>query len=77
MDLVRVRNLIVANIIAEIITVLVDQVKDCLKKGGIFISSGIIKERESMVVEKLKSSGFAVKETIYDGEWVCIVAEYI
>ncbi|NLP27365.1 MAG: 50S ribosomal protein L11 methyltransferase [Clostridia bacterium] len=78
MDLVEGKgDLIVANIIAEIITVLVDQVKDCLKKGGIFISSGIIKERESMVVEKLKSSGFAVKETIYDGEWVCIVAEYI
>ncbi|NLZ49490.1 MAG: 50S ribosomal protein L11 methyltransferase [Clostridiales bacterium] len=78
MDVVEGKgDLVVANILAEIIIVLVDQVKECLKKGGIFIASGIIKERESMVVEKLKSSGFAIKETLYDGEWVCIVSEYL
>lgn len=78
MDVVEGKgDLIVANILAEIIVILVEQVKDCLKKGGEFIASGIIRERESMVVEKLQSSGFAIKETLYDGEWVCIVAEYL
>lgn len=70
-------DLVVANIIAEIIVVLVDQVKEFIKQGGVFISSGIIKERESMVVEKLNNSGFVIKETMYDGEWVCITAEYL
>lgn len=78
MDVVEGKgDLIVANILAEIIVILVEQIKDCLKKGGEFIASGIIRERESMVVEKLQSSGFAIKETLYDGEWVCIVAEYL
>ncbi|WP_163194264.1 50S ribosomal protein L11 methyltransferase [Clostridium thermarum] len=76
MDVVKGKaDLIVANIIAEVIVILIDQVKEFLKSGGLFISSGIIKERESMVVEKLISSGFAIKETMYDGEWVCITAE--
>lgn len=78
MDVVEGKgDLIIANILAEIIVILVDQVKDCLKKGGIFIASGIIKDRENMVAEKLKNSGFAIKETLYDGEWVCIVSEYL
>lgn len=78
MDVVEGKgDLIVANILAEIIVILVDQVKNCLKKGGAFIASGIIKEREAMVIEKLKNSGFAIKETLYDGEWVCIVSEYV
>lgn len=76
MDVVKGKaDLIVANIIAEVIVILVDQVKDFIKSGGLFISSGIIKERESMVVEKLQNSGFIIKETMYDGEWVCITAE--
>ncbi len=78
MDVVEGKgDLIIANILAEIIVILVDQVMDCLKKGGIFIASGIIKDRENMVAEKLKNSGFAIKETLYDGEWVCIVSEYL
>ncbi|WP_139904062.1 50S ribosomal protein L11 methyltransferase [Clostridium thermarum] len=78
MDVVKGKaDLIVANIIAEVIVILIDQVKEFLKSGGLFISSGIIKERESMVVEKLISSGFTIKETMYDGEWVCITAEYL
>jgi ribosomal protein L11 methyltransferase len=76
MDVVKGKaDLVVANIIAEVIVILVDQVKEFIKSGGLFISSGIIKERESMVVEKLQSSGFTIKETMYDGEWVCITAE--
>lgn len=78
MDVVEGKaDLVVANIIAEVIVILVDQVKEFIKKGGIFISSGIIKERESMVVEKLTASGFKIRETEYDGEWVCITAEYL
>lgn len=67
-------DIIVANIIAEIIVVLIDDVHKKLQDGGVFISSGIIKDKEELVTRKLLDSGFFVKETNYQGEWVCIVA---
>lgn len=67
-------DIVVANIIAEIIMVLVEDVKKALLPGGYFISSGIIRERREAVEEKLISSGFEIKEVNVDGEWVCIVA---
>jgi ribosomal protein L11 methyltransferase len=67
-------DLIVANIIAEIVVVLIDDVRMKLKPGGKFISSGIIKEKEKMVTDKLMASGFTVMETDRQGEWVAITA---
>ncbi|WP_040211350.1 50S ribosomal protein L11 methyltransferase [Clostridium polynesiense] len=67
-------DIVVANIIAEIICVLVDDVKKVLKPGGTFISSGIIHERREMVTNKLINSGFEVVKTDKDGEWNCITA---
>jgi ribosomal protein L11 methyltransferase len=68
-------DIIVANIIAEIILVLLPDVKRKLKDQGVFISSGIIREKEAMVKEGLAKEGFSVLETRHQGEWVCIVAE--
>lgn len=68
-------DIIVANIIAEVILVLIDDVKKKLNDGGIFISSGIIKEKENMVKEGLIAKGFDIIDTRREGEWVCIVSE--
>ena len=67
-------NIIVANIIAEVIVILVEDVKKSILPQGYFISSGIIKDRRDMVVDKLTTEGFTIVEIIEDGEWVCIVA---
>lgn len=67
-------DIVVANIIAEIICVLVDDVKNSLTTDGYFISSGIIRDRRAMVVEKLEASGFEIIEELCEGEWVCLVA---
>lgn len=67
-------DIVVANIIAEIICILIDDVKKVLKTGGLFISSGIIHERREMVRDKLENSGFQVLEVNKDGEWNCITA---
>jgi ribosomal protein L11 methyltransferase len=75
MDVVEGKaDIVVANIIAEIICILVEDVKKFLIEGGYFISSGIIKERKEMVIEKLEANGFKVIEENTEGEWVCIVA---
>ena len=68
-------DIIVANILAEIICILTDDVKRVLKDGGIFITSGIIHDRVDMVCEKLEATGFEVIEKNRDGEWNCIVAK--
>lgn len=69
-------DIVVANILAEIVCILTDDVKKVLNKGGLFISSGIINERRDMVLAKLAEQGFEIIETMQEGEWNCIVAKY-
>ena len=68
-------DIVVANIIAEVICILIDDVKRVLKSGGMFITSGIIHERVKMVTDKLEESGFEVIKVNKDGEWNCIIAK--
>ncbi|MGL5615394.1 MAG: 50S ribosomal protein L11 methyltransferase [Sarcina sp.] len=68
-------DVVVANILAEIICILVDDAKKVLKEEGLFITSGIIHERRQMVIDKLESEGFEIVEVNEDGEWNCIVAK--
>lgn len=68
-------DVVVANIIAEIICLLCDDVKRVIKKNGVFITSGIIHDRVEMVTNKLEETGFEVVEINKDGEWNCIVAK--
>ncbi len=68
-------DIVVANIIADAILILLDSdVKSFVKDNGLFICSGIIQEKEGLVVEKLKEKGFEIKEINRDGEWVCITS---
>src|SRR5699024_5534499 len=73
MDVVEgTADIIVANIIAEIILVLIDDVKKMINENGVFISSGIIREKEAMVTQALQEKGFQIIEVRREGEWVCI-----
>ena len=68
-------DIVVANIIAEIICLLTEDVKKVLKEGGLFITSGIIHDRRDMVIDKLQKEGFEIVEVNKDGEWNCIIAK--
>ena len=68
-------DIVVANIIAEVICILTEDVKRVLKEDGYFITSGIIHDRVDMVTNKLKETGFEIVEINKDGEWNCIVAK--
>lgn len=68
-------DIVIANIIADVIIFLTEEVKKFIVPGGLFISSGIIRERKDDVVKKLEECGFTVEEVNIDGEWVCIVAK--
>ena len=45
-----------------------------LKQGGIYITSGIIEEKETVVVEAVKAAGLEVLEINHQGEWVSVTA---
>lgn len=68
-------EVVVANIIAEVICILTEDVRRVIKDNGYFITSGIIHDRVDMVTNKLEESGFEVIEVNKDGEWNCIVAK--
>ena len=70
-------DVVVANILAEIICILTEDVKRVLKDGGVFITSGIIHDRVDMVVNKMEASGFEVIQVNRDGEWNCIIAKSV
>lgn len=68
-------DIVVANIIADIIMKMSEDVRKLLKDDGIFISSGIILAKVDEVLENLKDNGFEVVDVIKKGEWSCIVAK--
>ena len=68
-------DVIVSNIVADIIISFAGEAKSVLNKGGVFISSGIIKDRKDDVLKKLNSEGFKALEVLDLGEWCAIAAE--
>lgn len=70
-------DIVVANIIAEIIVLMSKDIGQYIKDDGIFITSGIILDKISLVEEELKANNFKIKKTEIDGEWACIIAQKI
>lgn len=68
-------NLIVANIIADVVAYLSTFIKNYIMENGVFISSGIIKDRKDEIVNILKENNFEIVEVKEKGEWVAIVAK--
>lgn len=68
-------DIAVANIIADIIIILCDDVRKFIKNDGVFICSGIIEDREQDVKDALIKTGYDIIDTIHEGEWVCIVTK--
>ncbi len=67
-------DIVAANILAEVLTGLTPVIVSQLKKGGIYITSGIIDDKEQTVVEAVKKAGLEVLEVTYQGEWVSVTA---
>ncbi len=67
-------DIIVANIVANAIIMLTKDVRRLISETGLYITSGIIIERETDVVNALKENGFKIKEILRKNNWVCIIA---
>ena len=67
-------DIVVANILADVLVALTPVIVNQLKKGGIYITRGIIDDKEETVVEAVKKAGLEVLEVTYQGEWVSVTA---
>lgn len=68
-------DMIVANILSQVIVVLLDDVKNILAQDGIFICSGIIEENRDTVTEKMRALSFEISEIQSEQGWVAIVGK--
>jgi ribosomal protein L11 methyltransferase len=67
-------HIITANILSEVIILLLDNLLDVLAPQGLFIASGIIEENKDMVIKKMTEKGLGVLDMNIQEQWVVIVA---
>ena len=67
-------DIVVANILADVLVPLTPVILHQLRPGGIYITSGIIDDKEETVVNCVKAAGLEVLEVTYQGEWVSVTA---
>lgn len=67
-------DIVVANILADVLVPLTPVIVHQLKAGGIYITSGIIDNKEQTVRDAVEAAGLEILEVTYQGEWVSITA---
>ena len=67
-------DIVLANILAEVLVPLTPVIVNQMKKGSVYITSGIINDKEETVVNAVKAAGLEILEVNYQGEWVSVVA---
>ncbi|MCK4737673.1 MAG: 50S ribosomal protein L11 methyltransferase, partial [Sulfurimonas sp.] len=64
-------NIVVANIVADVLTFIANDLKSVLKEDGILVLSGILDKYEEKVLKFYKD--FEIQERITQDEWVTLV----
>lgn len=67
-------DIILANILADVLEPLTPVIVHQMKPGAVYITSGIIEDKETVVTEAVKKAGLTVLEVNHQGEWVSVVA---
>ena len=66
-------DVVFANIIAQVIADLADDLYESTAPGGVLVASGVINEKRSLVVDRLRGAGFALDER-EQGDWLAFIA---
>ena len=67
-------DLAAANILTEVLLPLTPVVARLLKKGGVYITSGILEEKEEKITEAVKAAGMELLEVTRQNDWVSVTA---
>ena len=65
-------DIVIANIVADVLTMIATDLKKATKDGGILVLSGIIDKYRDKVVEKFD---LPIVEEIQEGEWITMILE--
>ncbi len=68
-------DIVAANILADVLVPLTPVAVRHMKKGGIYITSGIIDVKEEVVVRAYEKAGLKVLEVNHQGEWVSVTGQ--
>ena len=68
-------DIVVANILADVLVPLTPVIVKQLKPGGVYITSGIIDNKEQVVRDAVEQAGLEVIDVTYQGEWVNVTAQ--
>ena len=68
-------DIVVANILADVLVPLTPVILHQLKPNGIYITSGIINDKEQTVRDAVEAAGLKILEVTYQGEWVSVTAQ--
>lgn len=68
-------DIVTANILADVLVPLTPVIVRHLKPGGVYITSGIIDDKEQTVRDAVEAAGMKVLEVTYQGEWVSVTAQ--
>ena len=67
-------DIVVANILADVLVPLTPVIVNQMKTGGVYITSGIIDDKEETVKKAVEEAGLTVLEVHHQGEWVSVTA---
>ena len=68
-------DICVANIISDIIIMFSGALRDHIAENGLFICSGIVRERGPEVREALLKAGYTIRKEVQRGEWLAFLSE--
>jgi len=68
-------DIIVANILADIIILMLDDAFKLLKEEGRLILSGIISDKLPLVLSELEKAGFVVEQTFIQDQWHALIVK--
>ena len=70
----QVCDICVANIISDVIISFAEPLKKHIVPGGLFLCSGIVRERSEEVRSALEKAGYELLKTEYRGEWTAFMS---
>ena len=68
-------DIVAANILADVLVPLTPVIVNHLKPGGVYITSGIIDDKEQVVRDAVEAAGLKILEVTYQGEWVSVTCQ--
>ncbi len=69
-------DVVVANILLNVLDILIPDLPKALKKDGVFICSGLINSQKDNIVNTLEKNDLEIVEISEKGEWISIISRF-